>query len=147
MGESGPEKMRGPIGRTLDRARRPDKEAMETLRLNAPFWWVFVFLFTFAVYQIWMNPFGFSDMTQRYTQDISDLLITGPYLYPETGHDQISVALVDDTALSNMQMPWPWSYGAQARVLDALLAEKPARRRGRPAVLRSAQGRHAARTG
>ncbi len=125
MGESGPEKVRGPIGRSFDRARRPDKAAMESLRLKAPFWWVFAFLFTFAVYQIWMNPFGFSDLTQRYTQDISDLLITGPYLYPETGHDKISVALVDDTALSDMQMPWPWSYGAQARVLDALLAEKP----------------------
>ena len=39
----------------------------------------------FSVYQIWMNPFGFSDLTQRYTQDISNLLITGPYLYPQTG--------------------------------------------------------------
>ena len=113
------------LGRTLERARGPDKQAMEHLRRRAPYWWVFAFLFAFSTYQIIMNPFGFSDLVQRYTQDISDLLITGPYVYPTTGHDQISVALVDDRTLGDLQMPWPWSYGAQARVLDALLAERP----------------------
>jgi hypothetical protein len=113
------------MGRAVDRARRPDKAAVEKLRLRAPYWWVFVFLFAFSAYQIIMNPFGFSDLVQRYTQDISDLLITGPYVYPETGRKQISVALVDDRTLSTLQMPWPWSYGAQARTLDALLAYKP----------------------
>ena len=125
MGEPGIEAARGWIGRTLERARRPDKEAMESLRVHAPFWWMFAFLFVFSAYQIIMNPFGFSDLVQRYTQDVSDLLITGPYLYPQTGHEQISVALVDDRTLGELQMPWPWSYGAQARTLDALLAEKP----------------------
>lgn len=125
MGEPSLQTARDWLEQTLKRARRPDKEAMESLRMRAPFWWVFVFLFTFSTYQIIMNPFGFSDLVQRYTQDISDLLISGPYLYPDTGHDQISVALVDDRTLGELQMPWPWSYGAQARTLDALLAERP----------------------
>jgi CHASE2 domain-containing sensor protein len=98
---------------------------MGAMRLRVPFWFVFAFLFGFAAIQIILNPFGFSDLTQRYTQDISNLLITGPYLYPETGHEQISVALVEDSTLSDLQMPWPWSYGAQARALDTLLAYRP----------------------
>ena len=98
---------------------------MQALRRRVPFWFVFAVLFAFAALQIVLNPFGFSDLTQRYTQDVSDLLITGPYLYPETGHDHVSVALVDDDTLAHLAMPWPWSYGAQARALDTLLAYKP----------------------
>lgn len=109
----------------LHRARRPDREHMGALRLRVPFWFVFAFLFVFAAIQIILNPFGFSDLTQRYTQDIANLLITGPYLYPTTGHDQISVALVEDATLTDLQMPWPWSYGAQQRALDTLLAYHP----------------------
>ncbi len=120
-----PSVSRGGIGGVLHRARRPDRAHMGELRLQVPFWFVFVFLLGFAAIQIILNPFGFSDLTQRYTQDISNLLITGPYLYPETGRDRISVALVEDSTLSTLQMPWPWSYGAQARALDALLAYHP----------------------
>ena len=98
---------------------------MGELRLRVPFWFVFAFLFAFAAIQIILNPFGFSDLTQRYTQDISNLLITGPYLYPETGRDEISVALVEDSHARRYAQPWPWSYGAQARALDALLAYQP----------------------
>jgi hypothetical protein len=107
------------------RARRPDREHMQSLRRLVPYWFVVVLLFGFAAFQIMMNPFGFSDLTQRYTQDIANLLISGPYLYPETGRDQVSVALVDDSSLRALGMPWPWTYGAQARALDALLALKP----------------------
>jgi CHASE2 domain-containing sensor protein len=113
------------VGGLLHRARRPDRAHMGELRLRVPFWFVFAFLFVFAAIQIILNPFGFSDLTQRYTQDISNLLITGPYFYPETGRDRISVALVEDSTLADMQMPWPWSYGAQARALGALLAYQP----------------------
>ena len=98
---------------------------MQSLRRHVPYWFVVVLLFGFAAFQIIMNPFGFSDLTQRYTQDIANLLIDGPYLYPEAGRDQLSVALVDDNSLRELGMPWPWSYGAQARALDALLALKP----------------------
>ncbi|HTL30615.1 MAG TPA: CHASE2 domain-containing protein, partial [Tepidisphaeraceae bacterium] len=111
--------------RAAERARRPDREHMQSLRRRVPYWFVVVLLFGFAAFQIIMNPFGFSDLTQRYTQDIANLLIDGPYLYPETGRDQLSVALVDDNSLRELGMPWPWSYGAQARALDALLALKP----------------------
>ncbi|HLY06292.1 MAG TPA: CHASE2 domain-containing protein [Rhizomicrobium sp.] len=111
--------------RAAERARRPDREHMQSLRRRVPYWFVVILLFGFAAVQIILNPFGFSDLTQRYTQDIADLLIDGPYLYPETGREQVSVALVDDASLRSLGMPWPWSYGAQARGLDALLAEKP----------------------
>ena len=98
---------------------------MQSLRRHVPYWFVVLLLFGFAAFQIMLNPFGFSDLTQRYTQDIANLLIDGPYLYPETGRGQVSVALVDDSSLAQLGMPWPWSYGAQARALDALLALKP----------------------
>jgi len=98
---------------------------MQSLRRRVPYWFVVVLLFGFAAFQIIMNPFGFSDLTQRYTQDVANLLIDGPYLYPQTGREQVSVALVDDASLRELGMPWPWTYGAQARALDALLALKP----------------------
>ncbi len=116
------------IGRLHDiyaRIRRPDRTYMEALRLRVPYWFVVAWLLAFASFQIWMNPFGFSDLVQRYTQDISDLLITGPHLYPTTGRDKISVALIDEEALHSADMPWPWTYGAHARVLDSLLVYKP----------------------
>jgi len=125
MREAGTKPVQGRIGSAFRRARKPDKDRMEALRLRAPWWWVFGVLFALAAYQILMNPFGFSDLTQRYTQDISEVLITGPYLYPETGRDRVSVALVEDSTLRDTAMPWPWPYGAQARILDALLAYKP----------------------
>ena len=56
-----------------------------------------------------------------YAQDIANLLITGPYLYPTTGRDQITVALIDEESLHSLQMPWPWRYGDHARALAALL--------------------------
>jgi hypothetical protein len=90
-----------------------------------PYWFVCLVLFGLAALQIVLNPFGFSDLTQRYTQDVANLLIEGPYLYPTKGRDSVSVALLDDSTLTDMHMPWPWSYGAQARVLDAILAYHP----------------------
>jgi len=52
------------------------------------------------------ESFGIQRPHQRYTQDISNLLISGPYLYPDSGRQQISVALVEDDTHSNLQMPW-----------------------------------------
>jgi hypothetical protein len=113
------------VGGALARARRADKAQIRALAPYVPYWFVCLVLFGFSAFQIVLNPFGFSDLTHRYTQDIADLLVEGPYLYPTTGRDTVSVALVDDTTLSDMHMPWPWSYGAQARVLDSLLAYRP----------------------
>jgi CHASE2 domain-containing sensor protein len=124
MSGSEPDRQTG-VGAAFARLRRPNREHMKALRNRVPFWWIFAVLFGFAALQIVLNPFGFSDLTQRYTQDVSDLLITGPYLYPTTGRDEVAVALVDDEMLAHLGMPWPWSYGAQARALDALLAYRP----------------------
>ena len=98
---------------------------MEALRLRVPYWFMVVCLTAIASFQIWMNPFGFSDLVQRYAQDISDLLITGPYFYGTEGRDNVSVAIVDENTLHTLNSPWPWKYGDHARVLDALLQYKP----------------------
>jgi CHASE2 domain-containing sensor protein len=116
---------RGSVARTWERARRPNRAHVEKLKERVPFWFVVLVLFAFALLQIILNPFGFSDLTQRYAQDVSNLLITGPYLYPTTGRDQVTVALVDEPTLQSLQMPWPWSYGEHARALGAILEYKP----------------------
>ena len=113
------------VSRAWERVRRPNREHVEKLKSRVPYWFVALVLLLFAMLQIFLNPFGFSDLTQRYTQDISNLLITGPYLYPVTGREEITVALVDEPTLQHLQMPWPWNYSAHARALDSLLAYKP----------------------
>jgi hypothetical protein len=120
-----PKKSIGRIRGVYLRVRRPNRVYMEALKLHVPYWFVVAWLLAFASFQIWMNPFGFSDLVQRYTQDISDLLITGPHLYPNTGHEKISAAIIDEETLHATNMPWPWAYGKHAQVLDALLAYKP----------------------
>jgi hypothetical protein len=120
-----PLKSRTRVGRALERARKPDREMMEAHKQRVPFGFVFVLLFLLASYQILMNPFGFSDLTQRYTQDISELLITGPYLYPKTGHEKVSVALISEDTLHTVNTGWPWKYGTHAIALGALLAFHP----------------------
>lgn len=125
MANAAPAKPRGRIARTIERVRRPNREHVEKLKERVPFWFVALILFAFAALQIVLNPFGFSDLTQRYAQDVSNLLITGPYLYPTTGREQVTVARIDEETLHNLQMPWPWSYGQHARALDTILSYKP----------------------
>ncbi|HVZ90589.1 MAG TPA: CHASE2 domain-containing protein [Rhizomicrobium sp.] len=115
----------GRIRRVYRRARRPDRGHMDALKLRVPYWFLVVSLLAFASFQIWMNPFGFSDLTQRYAQDVSDLLIMGPHFYGTEGRDNISVALIDEDTLHALEAPWPWRYGDHARALDALLQLKP----------------------
>lgn len=108
-----------------NRARRPDRGHMEALSKRVPYWFLVAALTAFAAFQIWMNPFGFSDLVQRYSQDVADLLITGPYVYGTEGRDKVSVAIIDEDTLQELQAPWPWRYGDHARMLNALLAYKP----------------------
>jgi len=98
---------------------------MDVLSRRVPYWFLVLSLIAFASFQIWMNPFGFSDLVQRYSQDVSGLLITGPYFYGTEGRDKVSVALIDETTLHRMQTPWPWTYGNHATALGALLSYKP----------------------
>jgi hypothetical protein len=107
------------------RARRPERSHMDALSRRVPYWFLVVTLLGFASFQIWMNPFGFSDLVQRYSQDVADLLITGPYFYGTEGRDQVSVAIIDEDTLHTLQAPWPWKYGDHARALDALLQFHP----------------------
>ena len=114
-----------PILSAIRRALHPNREHIGTLRKSVPFWFVFLVLMILAAVQILLNPFGFSDLTERYTQDISNLLITGPYFYGTAGREAVSAAIIDEETLHTLQMPWPWNYGAHARVLDALLQYRP----------------------
>jgi CHASE2 domain-containing sensor protein len=125
MTSSGNSRPRGVVRRVWERARRPNRAHCEKLRARVPFWFVVLVLFAFSVLQIALNPFGFSDLTQRYAQDVSNLLITGPYLYPATGRDAVSVALIEEDTLQKTNTPWPWNYGTHAKALDAILAYKP----------------------
>ena len=69
-----------------------------------------------------------------------------PYLYPTTGRDQITVALIDEESLHSLQMPWPWRYGDHARALAALLEYRPkAVVKIRFSLRRRAQRRHLVR--
>src|SRR6185312_16423076 len=113
------------VGGIYHRARRPDRGHMEALKKRVPYWFLVVALTAFAGFQIWMNPFGFSDLVQRYSQDVADLLITGPYFYGTEGRDKVSVAIIDEGTLQTLQAPWPWKYGDHARMLEALLAYHP----------------------
>lgn len=123
--EAKPEVTIGRIRGVYLRVRRPDRAHMDALKLRVPYWFVALWLLAFASFQIWMNPFGFSDLVQRYAQDVSDLLITGPYFYGTEGRDQVSVAIIDEDTLHTLQAPWPWKYGDHARALGALLAYHP----------------------
>ena len=109
----------------ISRARRPNRDDMEQLRLHVPYWFMVAVLLSFATFQIWMNPFGFSDLVQRYSQDVSDLLITGPYFYGTEGRDNVSAAIIDEDTLHTLHAPWPWKYGDHARALGALLQYRP----------------------
>jgi CHASE2 domain-containing sensor protein len=115
----------GLLARVIRRARRPNRGHMEKLKDRVPFWFVAAVLMFFAWLQIALNPFGFSDLTQRYSQDVSNLLITGPYLYPTTGRDRVSVVVVDEPSLFNLNQPWQWTYSEHARALDAILGFRP----------------------
>ncbi len=123
MGE--PQAPRGLLAAIWSRIGKPDRGHMAASALRVPYWWVAALMIAFASWQIMLNPFGFESTTQRYTQDISNLLITGPYLYPDTGRDKISVALIEEPTLHTLHMGWPWNYGVHARALDALLALHP----------------------
>jgi CHASE2 domain len=107
------------------RARRPHREHMEALSRRVPYWFLVLALTAFASFQIWMNPFGFSDLVQRYSQDIADLLIMGPHFYGTEGRDKVSVAVIDEGTLHEMQTPWPWTYGNHANALGAILSYNP----------------------
>ena len=113
------------VGRLIERARRPDRQQMTALRNRMPLWFVFLVLLSVASIQIEHNPFGLSDLIQRHAQDVSNLLITGPYFYGTAGRDSISAAVIDEGTLQTLKMPWPWDYAAHARVLDALLEYHP----------------------
>lgn len=126
--EQAPERPKRSIGRIRGvylRVRKPNRAYMEALKLHVPYWFVVSWLLAFASFQIWMNPFGFSDLVQRYSQDVADLLITGPYFYGTEGRDAVSVAIIDEDTLHTLQAPWPWKYGDHARALDALLQYHP----------------------
>ena len=108
----------------MQRYRKPDPEAVRSLAATTPFVWVWAALLSLAALQIYFDPFGFSSLTQRYSQDLANLTVTGP-LYPDEGSEQVSVALIVDDSLAALGLQWPMSYGDHARALDSLLVYEP----------------------
>src|SRR5436305_15196172 len=96
------------VSGAIARARRPNKNEIESLRLHVPYWFMVAVLLGFARVQIWMNPLGFSDLVQRYAEDGSDLLITGPYFYGTEGREKVSGTIGDDHTLPTLRRPWSW---------------------------------------
>jgi CHASE2 domain-containing sensor protein len=106
------------------RVRRSDQDQIRALSATTPFLWVWAILLGIASFQIYFDPLGFSQLTQRYSQDLVNLTVTGP-IYPNTGRDQVAVALIDDDTLNNLKFTWPISYEQHARALDAILVYEP----------------------
>src|ERR1041385_8038018 len=101
-GMTAPQSRAKRVSGLITRARHPNRDDIESLKLGVPYWFMVVVLLGFASFQIWMNPFGFSDLVQRYSQDVSNLLITGPYFYGTEGRDKVSVAIVDENTLHTL---------------------------------------------
>jgi CHASE2 domain-containing sensor protein len=106
------------------RWRKPDPQVVRQFAARVPFIWVWAIVVGLAALQIYFDPFGFSRLTQRYSQDLVNLTLTGP-LYPDIGREQVSVALIEDDTLGALEKSWPISFGDHAQVLDALLAYGP----------------------
>jgi hypothetical protein len=108
----------------VGRFRHPDETQMRRFAAQTPFLWVYVVVLTIATFQIYADPLGFDGLNERYSQQLVNLTLTGP-LYPNTGRDQVSVALLEDDTLAELDLIWPWPYSEHARALDAILAYEP----------------------
>lgn len=108
----------------VTRIRKPDWVEVRRLSPSTPILFVWIILVGIAAFQIFNDPLGFSRLTQRYSQDLVNLTVTGP-LYSNVGRDRVSVALMSDESLAALGMTWPIAYGEHARLLDALLAYGP----------------------
>ena len=108
----------------VTRIRKPDWVEVRRLAPSTPLLFIWIILVGIAAFQIFNDPLGFSRLTQRYSQDLVNLTVTGP-LYSNAGRDGISVALMSDESLAALGMTWPIPYGEHARLLDALLAYAP----------------------
>nr|TFG54372.1 MAG: CHASE2 domain-containing protein [Hyphomicrobiales bacterium] len=115
-----PQEKKGFIGRF----RNPDETQIRRFAAQTPFLWVYLIVLLIATFQIYADPLGFDGLTERYSQQLVNLTLTGP-LYPNTGRDQVSVALLEDDTLAELDLLWPWPYGEHARALDAILAYEP----------------------
>ncbi len=120
--EEGPK--RSWIAGFLDRLRHPNESAVRRHAATTPFAWVYAIVLGIAGFQIYADPLGFDGVTESYSQQLINLTLTGP-LYPDTGRDDVAVALIEDQSLEYLSMNWPWPYSEHARALDAILAYGP----------------------
>lgn len=118
--KSEPSKKPGLIGRF----RNPDETKMRRYAAKTPFLWIYLIVLAIATFQIYADPLGFDGITERYSQQLVNLTLTGP-VYPDTGQEEISVILIDDGTLDYLDLIWPWPYSEHARALDSILAYEP----------------------
>ena len=103
------------------RFRKPVEKEVRRHAAKTPFLWVYMIVLTIATFQIYADPLGFDGLTERYSQQLVNLTLTGP-LYPNAGQNEVSVVLIEDATLDYLDLIWPWPYGEHARALDAILA-------------------------
>jgi hypothetical protein len=96
------------------RLKKPDPVAVRKYAATTPFLWVWSIVLGLAALQIYFDPFGFSNLTQRYSQDLVNLTLTGP-LYGDAGRDKVSVVLIEEPSLQQMSTTWPLTYGTRRR--------------------------------
>ena len=70
-----------------------------------------------------LDLLGATGLSERYSQDLLNQVLA-PY-YPRSAQEKLSVVLITDGALEQLEEPWPASYGFHAQVLTAILLDHP----------------------
>lgn len=124
---------------TEDRTRRSDADRAPLYRAGLRF----VFYYFAGLFVLNANPFGFDDLTERYSQDVvqfvaapfyestaPDHLRGGPVdgadpTLPARGRSAVAVVLLDETTLEALSLKWPVGYQVHGRTLRAILRACP----------------------
>src|ERR1700731_3775272 len=99
--KSAKRRKRSSLSRFWHRVRHSDSARVRALAARTPYLFVFTALFVVVALHILIDPFGFSRLTQRYAQDVTNLPLTG-LIYPHIGQATVAVARVDDSTLSKL---------------------------------------------
>lgn len=92
-----------------------------------PFLIQFIGCWLLLAITLFLDPFGLSNATRSYSQDVLNRLFS-PF-YPSDGHDSMAVALLRDEDLARFTRPserdWPAPMAFHAKVLAAILRYQP----------------------
>ncbi|WP_299733656.1 CHASE2 domain-containing protein [uncultured Endozoicomonas sp.] len=77
----------------------------------------------FATFIFVLNPFGLKDYTDQYSERLLSQFMA-PF-YQNTGQSDITVVLINDAALKDLELTWPISYQEYAKILRRILSYEP----------------------